>query len=167
MRSLEAKQIILNFVRIVMKVINWIGYLSLTGMVLVTSINVFGRYVLNKPLLGEVDMVQLGMAVFGGVAVFIAATRRHHVGVDVLIVRFPRHIQLMLSSFAALLGFLTIGVLALEVFIDGIGTVENGSTTETLLVRVGPFELIFAVFLFLFCLTMLIQVFRPESFEEK
>lgn len=158
-----AKQIILNGVLILRKVINWIGYISLTGIVLATAINVFGRYILNKPLLGELDMVQLGMAVFGGVAMFIAATRRHHVGVDVLLVRFPKRVRIILGSIAAFLGFMTLAVLALGVFIDGLDMLENGSTTDTLLVPLGPFELILSIFLFLFCLTLLVQVFLPED----
>lgn len=163
----RAKRTILSGVHISRKVINWIGYVSLTGMVLATAINVFGRYILKKPLLGELDMVKLGMAIFGGVAMFIAAVKRHHVGVDVLIVRLPRHIQLILGSIASLLGFITLAVLAVGVFINGLDTLENGSTTDTLLVPQGPFELILAVFLFLFCLTLLVHVFHPEGSEEK
>lgn len=159
----EAKRIILNGVHVLRKVINWIGYISLTGIVLATATNVFGRYVLNKPLLGEYDMVQLGMAVFGGVAMFIAATRRHHVGVDVLLVRFSRRVRLIFGSIAALLGSATLAVLALGVFLNGLDTLENGSTTDTLLVPQGPFELILSVFLFLFSLTLLVQVFLPED----
>jgi len=167
MRLSGEKRIILSGVHILRKVINWIGYLSLTAMVLATATNVFGRYILNKPLLGEVDMVQLGMAVFGGVAMFIAATQRHHVGVDVLVVRFPRRTRLILGSIASLLGFMTLGVLAFGVFLNGLDTLENGSMTDTLLIPQGPFEILFSVFIFLFCLTLLIQAFRPEESEKK
>jgi len=112
-------------------------------------------------------MVQLGMAVFGGVAMFIAATQRHHVGVDVLVVRFPRRTRLILGSIASLLGFMTLGVLAFGVFLNGLDTLENGSMTDTLLIPQGPFEILFSVFIFLFCLTLLIQAFRPEESEKK
>jgi TRAP-type C4-dicarboxylate transport system permease small subunit len=167
MRSSWAKRIILSGVHILRKVINWMGYISLTGMVVITATNVFGRYILKKPLLGEVDMVELGMAVFGGIAMFIAATQRHHVGVDVLVVRFPPRIQLILGRIASLLGFITLAVLAVGVFLNGLGTLENGSTTDTLRVPQGPFETLFSVFIFLFCLTLLIQAFRPEESEKK
>jgi TRAP-type C4-dicarboxylate transport system permease small subunit len=166
MRLSEEKRIILSGVHILRKAINWIGYLSLTAMVLATAINVFGRYILNKPLLGEVDMVQLGMAVFGGVAMYIAATQRHHVGVDVLVIKFPRRIRIILGIIASLLGFMTLAVLAFLVFLNGLETVENGSMTDTLLVPQGPFELILSVFIFLFCLILLLQAFRPEELEK-
>jgi TRAP-type C4-dicarboxylate transport system permease small subunit len=132
-------------------------------MVLVTTANVFGRYILKKPLLGEFDMVELGMAILGGIAMFVAATQRHHVSVDVLIVRFSRHIQILLGSIASFLGFLTLGLLALGVFLDGLDKLENGSSTDTLLVPQGPFAIVLSIGMFLFCLTLLIQVFRPEE----
>lgn len=167
MRFSAVKQSISSNIGFLTKTINWVGYISLTGMVLVTATNVFGRYILNKPLLGEVDMVQLGMALFGGVAMFVAATQRHHVGVDVLLVRFSRRLRARLESVASLLGFITLSVLSVGVFLDGLDTLKNGSITDTLRVPQGPFEIIFSVFIFLFSLTLLVQAFRPEEFEKK
>ena len=167
MRVEEGKRTISSGVHILKRVIHWIGYISLTGMVLTTATNVFGRYILKKPLLGELDMVELGMSIFGGAAMFIAATQRHHVGVDVLVVRFPQRIRRILGSIASALGFITLAVLSAGVFIDGLDTLENGSTTDTLLIPKGPFQLAFSIFLFLFCLTLLVHVFVPEGSDEK
>ncbi len=120
MRLLSARQTVLNSVHSLMKVINWIGYVSLSGMILFTTANVVGRYILKKPLLGEYDMVELGMAIFGGVAMFIAAIQRHHVSVDVLLVRFSRRIQVMLGSIASFLGFVTWGSVSLPGFSEWV-----------------------------------------------
>ena len=167
MGFLGAKRSMLSGVQSLVKVISWIGYVSLSCMVLVTTANVFGRYILKKPLLGEFDMVELGMAILGGIAMFVAASQRHHVSVDVLIVRFSRRIQVMLGSIASFLGFVTLGVLAFGVFLDGLDKLENGSSTDTLLVPQGPFAIMLSIGMFLFCLTSLIQVFRPEEPKEK
>lgn len=163
MRLLGVRRTILSSVHSLMKVINWIGYVTLSGMVLVTTANVFGRYILKKPLLGEFDMVELGLAIFGGIAVFLAATQRRHVSVEVLLVRFSRRTQVILGSIASFLGFLTWALLAYLVFLDGLDKLENGSSTATLLVPQGPFEIILSILFFLFGLTLLIQVFSPEG----
>jgi len=167
MRLLGVRRTILSSVHSLMKVINWIGYVTLSGVVLVTTANVFGRYILKKPLLGEFDMVELGVAIFGGIAMFLAATQRHHVSVEVLLVRFSRRTQVILGSIASFLGFLTWGLLAYRAFLDGLDKLENGSSTATLLVPQGPFEIILSILIFLFGLTLLIQVFHPEGSEEK
>ena len=162
-----AKRYFLNGIAISMRAINWIGYLSLSGMVLVTAVNVIGRYILKMPLLGEVDLVELGMVLFGGVAMLVAAIQGHHVGVDVLLVRFSRRTQIRFGRLASLLGSVTLAFLAVGVFLNGLDSWENGSTTDTLSVPKGPFEIIFAVFIFFFCLAFLIQIFRPEASGKK
>lgn len=167
MRLSSARQTVSNSVNSFVKVLNWIGYLALSGMILVTTANVFGRYILKKPLLGEVDMVELGMAILGGFAMFLAAIRRHHVSVDVLVVRFSRRIQVILGSIACLLGFITWALLAYRAFLDGLGNLENGSRTATLFIPQGPFEILLAIGIFLLCLALLVQVFRPEAPGEK
>ena len=167
MRLSSERRIVLSSVSSFLKVLNWIGYLALSGMILVTTANVFGRYIFKRPLLGEFDMVELGMAILGGIAMFLAAIQRHHVSVDVLVVRFSRRIRLILASVACLMGFVTWAVLAYRAFLDGLGNLENGSRTATLFVPQGPFEIVLAIGIFLLCLTLLIQAFRPERSEEK
>jgi TRAP-type C4-dicarboxylate transport system permease small subunit len=157
---------ILRGVDFFLRGVKWIGYVSLSGMILLTTVNVFGRYVLKKPLLGEYDMVELGMAIFGGVAMLIAAIKRHHVSVDVLLVRFSRHTQATLGRIASFVGFATWGLLASLTFLDGVESLENGSVSATLQIPQGPFEIALSISLFLFCLTLLIQAFRPEESKE-
>jgi TRAP-type transport system small permease protein len=150
-----------------LKAIDWIGYVILSGMVLITTANVFGRYILKKPLLGEYDMVELGMAIFGGVAMFLAATQRHHVSVDVLLVRFSKRTQVILGRIASFVGFVTWTLLACLAFLDGLDNLQNGNRSATLLIPQGPFEIVLSILIFLFGLTLLIQVFTPEGSEKK
>jgi TRAP-type C4-dicarboxylate transport system permease small subunit len=146
-----------------LKGVKWIGYVSLAGVILLTTVNVFGRYILRKPLLGEYDMVELGMAIFGGIAMFIAAMERHHVSVDVLLVRLSKRVQGTLGSVASLVGFVTWCLIAYLAFRDGLERWRNGSCSATLQIPQGPFEIILSVSLFLFSLTLLMQALRPEG----
>jgi TRAP-type C4-dicarboxylate transport system permease small subunit len=158
---------ILRGVDFFLRGVKWIGYVSLSGMILLTTVNVFGRYVLKKPLLGEYDMVELGMAIFGGVAMLMAAIKRHHVSVDVLLVRFSKHTQATLGRIASFVGFGTWGLLASLTLLDGVESLENGSVSATLQIPQGPFEIALSICLYLFCLTLLIQAFKPEESKEE
>lgn len=166
MSSTRGKRTLLASVKFFMRVFHWIGYVTLSGMILVTTTNVFGRYILKRPLLGEVDMVELGMAILGGFAMFFAATQRHHVSVDVLLIHFPRRTRVIFGRIALLLGFMTWALLAYRAFLNGLGNLESGSRTATLFVPQGPFEITLAIGIFLFSLTLLIQVFLPEEAKE-
>jgi TRAP-type C4-dicarboxylate transport system permease small subunit len=167
MRWLDARQTLWSGFTSFFKVVNWIGYVSLSGMILLTTANVFGRYIFKRPLLGEVDMVELGMAVFGGVAMFLAAIQRHHVSVDVLLVHFSRRTRSLLERIASLVGFVTWALLASLAFLDGLDKLQNGSKSATLFLPQGPFEMILSVMIFLFGLTLLKQAFSPEGSGEK
>ena len=160
MSSPIIKRILGKNVHFFMIIINWIGYISISFIVLVTFINVIGRYILKKPLIGEIDMVELGMVIFGGVAMFITAIERHHVSVDVLLVHFSQNTRKKFNRLASFLGFITWAFLSYRSFIDGIDKLQNSNKTATLLIPQGPFEIVLSILIFLFCLTLLIQIFR-------
>jgi TRAP-type C4-dicarboxylate transport system permease small subunit len=166
--SATAIQKISNIVNSLKNGIFLIGYAMLAICVLLTFTNVIGRYILKKPLLGEVDMVALSMAVFGGIAIFLTATRRSHIAVDVLTVRLSRRARAVWDRIALLAGFLTWGTLAYLSFLNGLDKLETGDVTATLNIPQWPFALLLAVGLTLVSLTMLIQLFLPqESIEKK
>lgn len=148
-------------------VITWIGYTALAGAVLATTTNVIGRYILNRPLLGEVDFVEVCMAVFGGIAIFLTTIHRHHVSVDVLVIRFSKRTQMIISRIALLMGFVTWGFLAVLAFIQGIELIDRGDRTDVLYIRHAPFAIILAVGLFMTCITMLKQALHPRASEDK
>jgi TRAP-type C4-dicarboxylate transport system permease small subunit len=144
-----------------------VGYVSLALCVLLTFTNVIGRYILHKPMLGEVDLVQLTMAIFGGIAIFLTASRRGLINVDVLIVRLSSRAQEVWDRINLLTGFLTWGVLAYLAFMDAVDKMGSGDVTATLNLPEWPFAICLAVGLSLISLTQLIQLFLPKEIAEK
>jgi TRAP-type C4-dicarboxylate transport system permease small subunit len=144
-----------------------VGYASLALCVLLTFTNVIGRYILKKPLLGEVDMVQLTMAIFGGIAIFLTVTRRGLISVDVLIVKLSNRAQEVWDRISLLAGFLTWGGLAYLSFLDAIDKMETGDVTATMNIPQWPFAFCLATGLTLVSLTQLIQLFLPKDTIEK
>ena len=61
-----------------------IASLALLGMVLLTCVDVIGRYVLNRPITGafELDEMSMGALVFASLP--LVSLRRQHVTVDLL-----------------------------------------------------------------------------------
>lgn len=166
--SASAMQKISNIVNSLKNGIFLIGYAMLAICVFLTFTNVIGRYILKKPLLGEIDMVELSMAIFGGIAIFLTATRRGHIAVDVLTVKLSRRAQAVWDRIALLSGFVVWGAMAYLTFLDGLDRLQSGSCTATLNIPQWPFTLLLAVGLTLVSLTMLIQLFLPkESIEKK
>jgi TRAP-type C4-dicarboxylate transport system permease small subunit len=146
--------------------IRLIAYVFLTGMVLLTFGDVTGRFFFHKPVLGTIELTEIGMAVLGGIAIFHTSTKHGHIAVDLLSSKFPRKMQMIVSSLGFLLGAATFGAVAYEVFKDGQSKVDVNRITDVFKIPVGPFEYVFAVGLGLFSLTLVIQAiqaFGPEA----
>ena len=165
---------IINFFRTVLrgfdsatKVLPWIGYISLVGMALVIFTDVMGRYLLRKPLLGSVEIIELAMVTLGSFAVLHTTIQRGHVTVDLLLTRFSRRAQVVINKVGLLLGFVTLSVISYGVYLEGILRLKFSDETDFLNIKTGPFELVLALALFISSLTWLIQAFRPAASEKK
>jgi TRAP-type C4-dicarboxylate transport system permease small subunit len=161
MKNMNALQAVLRGFDSVTKLLNWIGYISLTGIVLITCVDVFGRYCLNKPLLGGLEILELSMAVLGGFAMLYTTTQRGHISVDLFFIRFSRRTQVILESFGSLLGFGIWGLIAYQVYLLGIRLLKSGESTNLLRIPLSPFQFILALGVALYSLTLLIQSLRP------
>ena len=142
-------------------VLNWIGYISLTGLVLLTSVDVIGRYFFNSPLLGAVEMTEFSMAILAGFAMLYTTTRRMHISVDLFFVRFSKPVQMIIDSFGSFLGFAIWGIVAWQVYALGMHMFRKEEVSNLLGVPVAPFQFTLALGLALHGLTLLFQGIRP------
>ena len=138
-----------------------IGYVMIGLMVLLTFCDIVGRTFFHKPVLGTIEVTEVAMAILGGVAIFHTATKRGHIAMDMPFNRFPRKVKFAVSSLGLLLGAAIWGAIAYEVFRDAQSKMTVHRTTDVYKFPVGPFEIVFAVGLALFALTLLIQAFQP------
>jgi TRAP-type transport system small permease protein len=157
---------LLSAIDSVMHVANWIGYGSLTGLVVVTFLDVAGRYVLNKPLQGSLELSELAMAILGAFAIFYTTTRRGHINVDLFLIRFSRRNQNLIEGSGALLGFATWGLIAYRVFVLAVHVLKSDESSSLLAIPISPFQFIFALGLTLYALTLFIQALLSFVSEE-
>ena len=152
--------------RIIIYCLNWIMYVALGAMTLITFADVTGRFLLHKAVPGTIELTELAMAVFAGFAMFHTATQGGHIVVDVISERFPRRVQAIMAGFSSLLGAVTWGIIAYQVIGDGQSKIALGRITDVLKIPVGPFEFLFAAGLTIFSLTLILQIFHPARRQE-
>ena len=145
---------------------NWAGYVSLVGLVVITFLDVASGYLFNKPIKGSLEIVESTMTVFACFALFYATINRQHIAVDLFFVRFPKRIQNIVDIFGSLLGFAIWGVVGYEVYVVGMRMVDSGETTSFLGIPLYPFEFLCALGLFLYSLVLLLQVIFPSKLKE-
>jgi len=151
---------VLNYL---IEVVNWIAYISISAVVLITSVDVAGRYFFNMPIMGGTELLELTMAVFGGFAILYTSTRRGHIAVDLFYVLFPRRLQVAIHGFGHLLGSGVWGIIAYKSFVLGKDSLMTGFSSAILNIPVGPFELVLATALGLYSLVLLVQAFLPPA----
>ncbi len=113
-------------------VLETIGAGMILAMMLVTSIDVVGRYFLAKPLWGGFEMTEIlmGLVVFAGMP--IATARREHITIDL----FEAYLGLRVRSWQACLGDLVCALIAAAIawrmWVRGQALLDVGETTMQL-----------------------------------
>jgi TRAP-type C4-dicarboxylate transport system permease small subunit len=145
----------------------WVGYITIACIALIVFVDVCGRYLLNKPLLGSYSLVEGAMVILGGAAIMYTTVERGHVAIDVLAAKFPERTQMIMQRIFSLLGFGVWGMVVYGVYLYALSLVKSAETMMSLpQVSWAPFVFILAAGLFLCSLTLLIQTFHPKVPEE-
>jgi TRAP-type transport system small permease protein len=139
---------------------------ALAALCAVTVVDVTGRYLFNRPLLGAVEMGELLMVVltFGGLA--LAEVRGGHITVDFFVGSLPARARAILDAGAALLGIAFWGFVAWRAAMHAASIHEAGEVSANLAVPTWPFYLTVTVGCGLFALALvgrLLRALRPET----
>lgn len=145
----------------------WVSFIGTGLLVVVISIDVGGRYFLNKPLPGSLEMVQMIILVMSGFAMMLTAAKGRHIKIDLIPSRLSERGRVISNSLGELLGFCTWALLTIAVYLQAIRSIRFGELTETLEIPKGPLMLILAIALSLYTITLLFNVFRPFVTKEK
>lgn len=109
-----------------------IGAAVLFGLMMVTCIDVAGRYVFNSPLVGATELTELGLAVLVFSAMPVVTWRGMQIVVDLLDHYLNSTLLKALSLFAALVMSTSLYFLAWRIFEMGERSMRRGIVTDFL-----------------------------------
>lgn len=101
-------------------------------MVLLVTTHVLSRAVLNKPLVGTVELEELMLVVMIFCGIAYTQTTRNHISVDFITSRLPEPIQNMLSTATSLITSLFLMLLAWQSLTFSFIHFDNGTATHDL-----------------------------------
>ena len=107
------------------------------ALMLVTCVDVLGRYFLNRPLLGGLELTELLLSAAIFFALPLVSLRGDHVTVDLLDAVTPDWLVRIQHVFASLVGALCSGYLAWRLWIRAGQLVAAGETTAQLKLGLG------------------------------
>lgn len=132
------------------------GAASLFAMTCLTTADVIGRYVFNKPIMGAHEMTEFMVLIL--IFSFLAYTQsqKTHVTVDLLLAIFPDRIKRYIKIFNHLVCLALMGLITWMGYQRALELLEYGEAPPNLEIPYYPF----VFFLVLGCLVMCIEYVR-------
>lgn len=133
------------------------GFLSL--MMLLTVIDVFGRYFFNSPLNGAWEMIGLSLVCAGTWALAYCQSEKGHVNVTVLLYRFSPRMEAVVLCVGYLLGLVVFSIISWGALTRAHKYyLEKGHYTDILHIPYFPFLLIMAIGIGMLALLLLLDL---------
>lgn len=127
-------------------------------MMLLTTIDVAGRYFLSKPIPGAIEMSEFMLAIFGMLGMAYTQKAGANIRVTMLTDALPPVLKRLLETITLLLSFQIVAMLAWYGIVSGIEELHAGTTTDTLGIPLYPLYFLLCLGAGLLCLELLMNI---------
>lgn len=135
--------------------------LILFALVLITCVDVVGRYVLSAPLKGAFELTEMLVAALVFAALPLTTERREHVEVDLLAGLSKGRTGRVLDLFTGLFTAVVLTVFGWRLWVYSLQLMHDGAVTNALAVPLAPFGFFAAMACFISALIALYRGWFP------
>jgi TRAP-type C4-dicarboxylate transport system permease small subunit len=132
----------------------------LAMMMFLTALDVGLRYIFNSPIPGALELVEYMMAVIVPFAVTVTAFNKAHIGVDLIMERFPKRFQTLTACLTNLIAFILYAAITWRCFLNIGEQYASGMTSAVLLIPNYPFVVSLTMAFALLSLITLLHFFE-------
>jgi TRAP-type C4-dicarboxylate transport system permease small subunit len=140
--------------------------LLLFSLVLITCVDVVGRYFFSSPLKGAFELTEVLLAALVFTALPLTTERKEHVEVDLLDVFLGERASRYLSAFAGLFSAALLATLAWRLASHAVSAAEDGSVTNALSIPLAPFGFLAAFSCLVSAFIAFLRGVQPPSDEK-
>jgi TRAP-type transport system small permease protein len=134
----------------------YVGAGALFVMMCLTAADVIGRYLFNRPITGVFEVTEYLVLILIFSFIGYTQSQKGHVAVDLLLVRFPARIRLLIEIGNHLVCLLLMGLITWMGVQKALELKEVGEASPNLHIPAYPF----VFFLVLGCMVMCIELLR-------
>lgn len=131
-------------------------------VMLITFVDVVGRYFFNAPVTFAVELIQLGMGLLVLFGLAITTLERGHIAVDLVETLVPGPVRRLFAFFAAVCGAAFISLMAWRLWDRGMNFYGDGLATDVLFLPVWPVVLLMAFAAAVAAIVAIAQLFLPS-----
>jgi len=138
--------------------LNRIGVAVLFLLMILTSADVFMRYLFNRPIKGTFELTELMMVVTVFFALAYTESKKGHVSVELVIERLPQRSQAVIDALTSLLSLIIISVIVWQGFLFAHETMLSGEHSAILGIPLFYFKALVPLGALVLCLEILISI---------
>ncbi len=143
------------------KALAYFGAVILFLMMILTVVDVVGRYIFNSPIKGTKDLIEIGLVLATFAALAYLTLQRQIIRADIMNSVLSRRNASILGFVMHLLATPVVIIIAWQTCTEGINVLFNGSSvTSTIFVPIGPFFLFAGLGLALLVLATVLDLVR-------
>ena len=131
-----------RIITIINKSLNYFAVIILVGIMIITNIDVFGRFLFNQPLKGTFELTELGLALMVFFALGYTHLKNEHITIDFIIEKLPPKIQYMYQAFVNILIVFLMIIISFQLWKYSQRLLNSNSTTGDLALPVHLFVLV-------------------------
>jgi TRAP-type C4-dicarboxylate transport system permease small subunit len=135
-------------------------------MMMVTTVDVIGRYVFNKPLAGGFELTEMMLAALIYCGLPLVSKRREHIVIDTFDGFMSRAVKRFLDGFADVVCFLALSGIGYLIFRRAARVAEYGDTTSVLKLPLAPVAYLMGVMIVTAALIHLALIFVPHRADD-
>lgn len=140
------------------KLMALISALCIFGLMLIGVWQVLARKLLNAPIYGYIDMVEIAMTTFAFIAISYTERLGGHVRMEIFASRLHGRMLWFVEVAGVLIGLFVVGTLTIYSYTHFLRAYDSGDSTMDLQLPWWPSKLLVSFAFFLLCIRLLISL---------
>ena len=153
----------MRFAQLFQRTLGFFAAAVLFLMMIVTAVDVVGRYFFNKPLAGGFEITEIGLALLIYCALPLVSARREHIVIDTFDVFMSPGVKTFLNRLSDVVCFVALSGVGYILFKRAIRVAEYGDTTNVLLLPLAPVVYTMSGMIVVAGLMHLVLIFIPHA----
>ena len=153
----------MRFAQLLQRTLGYFAAAVLFLMMIVTAVDVVGRYFFNKPLAGGFEITEIGLALLIYCALPLVSARREHIVIDTFDVFMSPGVKTFLNRLSDVVCFVALSGVGYILFRRAVRVAEYGDTTNVLLLPLAPVVYTMSGMIVVAGLMHLVLIFIPHA----